>query len=214
MNIKILDNNLTLTSLDKFLQEIMVPYFTDQTKNTPSGIVEYLRSNSNSNLLDLVSLTFQVIATKDVMQLFSNYKNFNVFQWNLPKVNGTNDFIVRDVKNAVLSNTQDSNPWRNQDWGQILLNNEWKDLQYQAIKNSLQSYESAVEQGVSFKEAESILPYGLVENTFYVNGTIKDWINFLQMSVKSQLVAEEQDVIENLRSLLKSGSLVTVGLIN
>lgn len=115
MNIKILDNNLTLTSLDKFLQEIMVPYFTDQTKNTPSGIVEYLRSNSNSNLLDLVSLTFQVIATKDVMQLFSNYKNFNVFQWNLPKVNGTNDFIVRDVKNAVLSNTQDSNPWRNQD---------------------------------------------------------------------------------------------------
>jgi hypothetical protein len=47
-------------------------------------------------------------------------------------------------------------------------------LQYKVIKNSLQSYESAIEQGVSFKEAESILPYGLVENTFYINGTIKD----------------------------------------
>lgn len=115
MNIKILDNNLTLTSLDKFLQEVMVPYFTDQTKNTPSGVIEYLSNNLNSNLLDLASLTFQIATTKDIMQLFSNYKNFNVFQFNLPKVNGTNDFIVRDVKNAVLSNTQDSSRWRNQD---------------------------------------------------------------------------------------------------
>jgi hypothetical protein len=178
------------------------PYFVNLQDNNTNAIKNYLRQNKYSSLLDMVSVVVSLTTTKDMLELFFGSGSFHLMRWSLPYNGSPVDFVTRDIKLADPSNTQSSRPFNQAEWGEILLNNEWKEMQYRTVKESKKYYDQAIMNGLSQKEAESLLPVGLTEDILYINGSLKSWIRFVSEYSSQVLTAEEQNVVTMIKNAL------------
>jgi hypothetical protein len=75
-------------------------------------------------------------------------------------------------------------------------------MQYRTIKESKKYYDQAIMNGLSQKEAESLLPVGLTEDILYINGSLKSWIRFVSEYSSQVLTAEEKNVVTIIKNAL------------
>ena len=76
--------------------------------------------------------------------------------------------------------------------------NEWGAKQQEVAHLARQSYLWAIQHGISKEEARSILPESMVSAKWYVNGSIRAWIQYVQESDSDKLATECVRVLEPL----------------
>lgn len=178
------------------LLDFMADYWVDQTSNTIQNIVQYLIENPNSTLLQMLTITMEIVDTKDITRLFLSNPFLYSFELSLPYSDDKLNFTTKDIKLKDEVSTQKSRHYNVQEWGETLLNNEWKELQYRTINQAKEYYETAITNGISQIEAESVLPLGLAESKIYVQGTLKNWINFIKENKASFLTFEQKNAVD------------------
>lgn len=183
--------------------DFMDGYWVDSNNNNIQNIVKYLIDNPNSPLLHLITITMEIVDTKDITRMFLADPSFYTFELSLPYEDGSLNFITRDIKTQDDFSTQLSHHYNIQEWGETLLNNEWKELQYRTIRQAQEYYNTAKSSHISQIEAEAILPLGLSESKIYVQGTIKNWINFIKSQKASPLTFEQMNAVEACLDKLK-----------
>jgi len=183
--------------------DFMEGYWVDKSNNNIQNIVQYLVDNPSSSLLNLITITMEVIDTKDITRMFVADPLFYTFELSLPYGDDSLNFITRDIKTEDQVSTQLSTHYNIQEWGETLLNNEWKELQYRTIRQSQEYYNTARSSGISQIEAEAILPLGLSESKIYVQGTLKNWINFIKSYKASPMTFEQKNAVDACADKLK-----------
>ena len=76
--------------------------------------------------------------------------------------------------------------------------NEWGEKQQEVAYLARQSYMWAIQHGISKEDARSILPENSVSSKWYVNGSIRTWIQFVQELQSDKLAMECVRVLEPL----------------
>lgn len=185
------------------LLDFMENYWVDPSNNNMQNIVQYLIDNPNSSLLQMMTITMQIVDTKDITRLFLSSPSLYSFELSVPYSDDNLNFTTRDIKLKDENSTQKSRHYNVQEWGETLLNNEWKELQYRTINQAKEYYNTAIENGISQIEAESVLPLGLSESKIYVQGTIKNWINFIKENKASFLTFEQKNAVDACLEKLK-----------
>jgi thymidylate synthase ThyX len=74
---------------------------------------------------------------------------------------------------------------------------EWGAKQQEVAHLARQSYMWAIQHGISKEEARSILPENILSSKWYVNGSIRTWMQYIQ-ETPSKLAAECVRVLEPL----------------
>lgn len=180
----------------------MKDYWSDSNDNTLENIYMYLQQNKNSDLGNLLTITLKIIDTKDITRMFLSYPSFYSFEASLPYAQITKEgvdslnFVAKDIKLDKGDNKQLSQDYNNAEWGDTLLNNEWKELQYQVIKQSYTAYNMAIQNRITQAQAESVLPMGLSESQIYVQGTLKEWARFINNNRSSVLNFEQSIILQ------------------
>lgn len=170
--------------------------FTQDETPTIAQLLDYIRKNPMFNILSMFNLTFKVVATKDNAMFFGYSNNFSVFETPLFYGKDPVDFVARDITVSDPLNKQTFKKFNNPEWGDTLLNNEWKEFQYRIIKQAKEYYETGTSQGVSINTANTILPIGLTETIFYVQGSLQDWVDVLQKRRNNFLNLETTSILE------------------
>lgn len=80
---------------------------------------------------------------------------------------------------------------------------EWGAKQQEVVRLARQSYMWAIQHGISKEEARSILPESILSSKWYVNGSIRSWIRYVEES-KSDLAMECVRVIEPIFPRIRS----------
>ena len=75
---------------------------------------------------------------------------------------------------------------------------EWGAKQQEVAHLARQSYMWAIQHGISKEDARSILPENIVSSKWYVNGTIRAWIQYVQECETDKLAMECIRVLEPL----------------
>lgn len=178
------------------LIDLMDGYWFDNNKNNIEGIMMYLVDNPNSSLLNMLTITMEIVDTKDITRIFLADNNLYTFELSLPYDDQNLSFTTKDIKIKDKDSTQLSRHYNMKEWGETLLNNEWKELQYRTINQAKEYYATAIGNDISQIEAESLLPMGLSESKIYVQATIKNWVQFINDNLDSMLTYEQTNVIK------------------
>lgn len=204
-----LNNQDSSGSIAEGLLHILKPYWKDSTDNSLPSLQSYLLKNPASSLTNLVTLTLEITAAHDITKMFLQADSLFGFELPLKYAQESQkgvdflNFITRDIKLAVENNNVDSQPYNIREWGETLLNNEWKTLQYKIIEEAYKAYTMAIDNGISYKEAQAILPFGLSESTVYIQGTLKHWYVFLKKMKEQSLTTDEQDAIDRCYNIIR-----------
>jgi hypothetical protein len=199
-------------SIHDGLLNILKPYWKDVKSNNSASLDAYLLKNPASSLTNLVTLTLEITASHDITKMFLQADLLFGFELPLQYSQESEqdkkmlNFITRDIKFSVDDNHVDSVSYNIREWGETLLNNEWKTLQYKIIEEAYKAYTMAINNGMSYKEAQAILPFGLSESTIYIQGTLKHWSLFLRKMKQQPLTTEEQDAIDRCYSIIKEAA--------
>jgi thymidylate synthase (FAD) len=81
----------------------------------------------------------------------------------------------------------------------VVLNNV---VQY-SIKQSLQTYEKLIQQGVAKEQARMVLPLA-TQSTLYMKGSVRSWIHYLQLRTKEDTQKEHRDIALEIQKLFNT----------
>lgn len=81
---------------------------------------------------------------------------------------------------------------------------EWGAKQQEVTHLARQSYMWAIQHGISKEEARAILPENIVFSKWFVNGSIRAWIQYIQESQSDKLAMECVRVLEPLFPRIRS----------
>jgi thymidylate synthase ThyX len=188
---------------------LMKDYWQEDRDNSLENIYQYIQTHQYSNLMNMLTLTFRITDSRSVTSLFAHYPGFYSFELALPysqdtEVNkNTLNFISQDIRFNDKKTTQESIQLDPNERDRFLLNVDWKELQYNIVRDSFNTYKTALEKDISLKEAISVLPIGLIESQLYVQGTLKEWANFIRLIRGSQLSYDERKLVEECYRIIK-----------
>ncbi len=66
--------------------------------------------------------------------------------------------------------------------------------QENVIKNALNAYNWAIENGIAKEQARAVLPEGNTMSRMYMNGTIRSWIHYIDLRSKNGTQKEHIEV--------------------
>ena len=69
--------------------------------------------------------------------------------------------------------------------------------QTQALRQTREVYEWALQQGIAKEQARAVLPEGLTGTTLYMAGTLRSWIHYCQLRKANGTQKEHQIIAES-----------------
>lgn len=141
----------------------------------------------------MVSICLEIDTTRDIARQILRHRSFSFQEFSQRYADPTGDlgFSHRDARLQDTKNRQNSIELDERD-------SELQELflleQAGIIKEALESYNWAIEQGIAKEQARAFLPEGLTNSRMYMNGTLRSWIHYIELRTGPETQSEHREI--------------------
>ena len=160
---------------------------------TANKLLDYCVRHKHYSVFETCSLTMEIETPRDIARQILRHRSFSFQEFSQRYAQSTN-FIERECRLQDTKNRQNS--FETED---VLLQDQWKQLQEQVRVISQNNYEKALSLGVAKEVARVLLPEGLTLSKMYMNGTVRSWLHFIQ--VRDDVGVAQKEVVDVARKV-------------
>ena len=151
---------------------------------TSEKLIRYLVKHKHWSPLEMASACLEIETTRDIARQILRHRSFSFQEFSQRYADPTKDlnFVTRDARLQDTKNRQNSVDLdiQNNDQHRFLAT-QWEEMQNRVIRESLNAYRWAVDNGIAKEQARAVLPEGLTESRLYMNGTLRSWVHFIEL---------------------------------
>jgi thymidylate synthase (FAD) len=184
-----------MTELVAFCARVSNPS-NQSNKETSEKLIKYLIANKHWSPLEMVSLTLEIVTTRDIARQMLRHRSFSFQEYSQRYADPTKDldFVLRDARIQDKQNRQNSTELDFKKHEDRELDRLWKEKQQEIIKASKDAYMWAITNGIAKEQARVVLPEGNIESRLYMAGTLRSWIHYIQLRSENGTQKEHIEV--------------------
>ena len=184
-----------MTELVAFCARVSNPS-NQSNKETSEKLIKYLIANKHWSPLEMVSLTLEIVTTRDIARQMLRHRSFSFQEYSQRYADPTKDldFVLRDARMQDEKNRQNSVELDFSKHEDRELDRMWKEKQQAVIKTSLEAYKWAISNGIAKEQARAVFPEGNMESRLYMAGTLRSWIHYIQLRSENGTQKEHIEV--------------------
>ena len=145
---------------------------------TSEKLIKYLIKNAHWSPLEMVSACLEIETTRDIARQILRHRSFSFQEFSQRYANPVKDleFVTREARLQDLKNRQNSIENDDEE-----ISNMWIEKQEHLINEARETYNWAIENGIAKEQARAVLPEGNTVSRMYMNGTLRSWINYIEL---------------------------------
>ncbi len=155
---------------------------------TAGKLVKYLIENNHWSPLEMVSVTMEIITTRDIARQILRHRSFS-FQEFSQRYAVATEFELRDARLQDKKNRQNSIKTDDEH-----LNEWWADEQQVILDDIQELYTAALDKGIAMEQARAILPEGCTVSKLYMAGTLRSWVHYVALRSANGTQLEHMDI--------------------
>jgi thymidylate synthase (FAD) len=161
-----------------YCAKVSNPQFQTQFENS-ERLINYLVKHQHWSPYEMASATLEIETTRDIARQILRHRSFSFQEFSQRYQDVTvldESFVIREARLQHPTNRQDSIQTDDEE-----LQMQWAAKQQQIIHEAKMAYKWALEQGIAKEQARCVLPEGNTVSRFYMQGTIRSWIHYIQL---------------------------------
>ena len=166
---------------------------------TADKLVRYLIKNHHWSPLEMVSVTMEIITTRDIARQILRHRSFS-FQEFSQRYAEAMEFEIREARLQDQKNRQNSIKLEGDDELAEWFEAEQRRIIYDHVEPF---YREALKRGIAKEQARCILPEGNTVSRLYMAGTLRSWVHYVQLRAANGTQAEHMDVARAAVDVLK-----------
>ena len=162
---------------------------------TSEKLIRYLIKHKHWSPLEMVSACMEITTTRDIARQILRHRSFSFQEFSQRYADPTDDlsFVVREARLQDPKNRQNSIELE-PTIGNAMLQDQWRDKQFELIKLARDTYKWAVDKGIAKEQARAVLPEGNTVSRLYMNGTLRSWVHFIELRSSNGTQREHMEV--------------------
>ena len=162
-------------------------------KETSEKLVKYLIKNRHWSPLEMVNACIEIETTRDIARQILRHRSFSFQEFSQRYADPTKDlaFETRDARLQDPKNRQNSIELSEED---RRLNEDFRMRQMLVCRQSRETYEWAIENGIAKEQARAVLPEGMTVSRLYMNGTLRSWVHYIDLRSANGTQLEHQEI--------------------
>lgn len=157
------------------------------------GLLRYLIKHKHWSPFEMVNLCVEIETSRAISAQFMRHRSFS-FQEFSQRYSKVVEFEPVQLRKQAETNRQSSTEDVPQD------SHEYSAVEY-ALNACGEAYSDLIKCGVSRETARMILPM-TSKTTFYMNGTLRSWLHFLEVRNHSHAQREAQDIAKEIEKII------------
>jgi thymidylate synthase (FAD) len=157
------------------------------------GLLGYLIKNKHWSPFEMVNMCVEITTSRAISAQFMRHRSFS-FQEFSQRYSEVVEFEPVQLRMQAETNRQSSTV-------DVEANNILNTFVDEALNEAESTYQRLIEAGVSRETARMILPM-TSQTTFYMNGTLRSWLHFLEVRNHSHAQREAQDIAKEIEVLM------------
>ena len=145
---------------------------------TSEKLIKYLIKNAHWSPLEMVSACLEIETTRDIARQILRHRSFSFQEFSQRYANPVKDleFVTREARLQDPNNRQNSIENNDKE-----ISDTWIEKQENLIKNAIETYNWAIDNGIAKEQARAVLPEGNTVSRMYMNGTLRSWIHYIEL---------------------------------
>lgn len=160
---------------------------------TAPKLVNYLIRNNHWSPFEMVSLTMEIVTTRDISRQILRHRSFS-FQEFSQRYAVSENFVLREARLQDTKNRQNSTDIDRSDEKQRRIAEDFNMDQVALMAHARKVYEKALDAGIAKEQARAVLPEGLTETTLYMAGTLRSWLHYIVLRAGNGTQKEHREV--------------------
>jgi thymidylate synthase (FAD) len=153
-------------------------------------LLKYLVKHKHWSPFEMVHVVMEIQTTRDIGRQILRHRSFSFQEFSqryaqVTDMSEPRETRMQDSKNRQNSIVNDK---------AMALNNEWQNLQLEAIERATDIYKWAIENGIAKEQARVVLPEGLTMSRMYMNGTLRSWITYCKLRMGNGTQLEHREI--------------------
>lgn len=182
------DNNIQ--SITDFVAYIDISSNPSSHENNET-LVSYLMNNNRWSSFEMVNICLEIETTRDIAREILRHRYFSFKEFSSHCAKAALEFNTRDARMQDTRNSQNS-----LEINDDFLEEAWEQKQMDIINKVTETYNWAIARGIAKEQAMVILPEGNVKVRFYVNGTLRSWIHYIELRRGIRGHKEHQNIVK------------------
>ena len=187
------DEELGIDTIDEFVAYVARVSNPSNQHNTETSarLIKYLIDHKHWSPFEMAQVVMEIETTRDIARQILRHRSFSFQEFSQRYADPTDDlgFTSREARLQDTRNRQNSLHTDDAD-----LKREWETRQQYVINNAKRIYDWAIRNGIAKEQARSVLPEGLTVSRLYMAGSLRSWIHYCQLRMKSDTQKEHREV--------------------
>lgn len=165
-------------------------------KTTAPKLLSYLVRNKHWSPFEMVGACVEIETTRDIARQILRHRSFS-FQEFSQRYAEVNMFDTREARLQDEKNRQNSIPVQDRELEAL-----WQEKQKRLIRESTETYQWALSNGIAKEQARAVLPEGNTLSRMYMTGNLRSWLHYIQVRTDPSTQKEHRIVAEQIKHAL------------
>ena len=164
---------------------------------TSEKLVKYLIKHKHWSPFEMASITLEINTTRDIAHQIVRHRSFAFQEFSQRYADPAEmgyPFEIRQARIQDETNRQNSLPLDPEMDGHNILQARWFREQKKVIAAAQATYAWAIENGIAKEQARVVLPEGLTKTRLYMSGTVRSWMNYVDVRTAPGTQQEHADI--------------------
>lgn len=178
-------------------------------KEKPEGLLTYLINNKHWSPFEMANMCVEIVTSRAIGRQILRHRSFS-FQEFSQRYSEATEFEEISIRKQATKNRQSSleefDPFITGVYPTSKGSSVSTELSSERIKqhiiNSKDLYDDLIKVGVAKEQARMILPE-TTQTRFYMNGTLRSWIHFLEVRDDEHAQFEVQQIAREIKKIIK-----------
>jgi len=157
-----------------------------------AGLLRYLIKHKHWSPFEMVNMCVEIETSRAISAQFMRHRSFS-FQEFSQRYSKVVEFEPVQLRKQAKTNRQSST--------EDVTDYKTINIMDEALLVAEESYMALIDSGVSRETARMILPM-TSKTTFYMNGTLRSWLHFLEVRNHSHAQGEAQDIAKEIEKII------------
>lgn len=159
--------------------------------DTAPRLMRYLMKHRHWSPFEMASITMEITTTRDIARQILRHRSFSFQEFSQRYADPTQTlgFTNRETRLQDAKNRQNSIATDD-----AYITAEWNALQADMMAMAQSMYEEAIRLGIAKEQARALLPEGLTVSRLYMTGTVRSWLHYCKVRLKSDTQKEHRAI--------------------
>lgn len=168
----------------------------NQKNNNITKLLQYCINHCHWSIFEMASMCVEIKTTRSISPQILRHRSFH-FQEFSQRYSAVNTFHLPELRTQDTKNRQQSNDTLSESQKEAYLR-----LIDGVLVHARDVYDLLLREGVAKECARFVLP-GMAETTLYMQGTIRDWIHYINLRSEVGTQKEHREIALSIKEIFK-----------